>query len=311
MRTAFLKALLELAHNDPKVMLLTGDLGFSLFEPFIEQFPKQYLNVGVAEQNMMGLATGLSQKGYTVFAYSIANFGVLRPYESIRNDICYHDANVKIVVSGGGLSYGALGMSHHATEDIAVMRVLPNMNILTPCDEWDTYAGTLHFGTLPGPAYLRLEKGAMPQTRQALNAAFVPGELTYFREGKDLTIFAYGSIVFEALEAADRLSQQGIETEIIHLSSLRPLNHQAMLTVLDKTTNVITLEEHSITGGLGSIVAEIVADHSVRLKNFTRLGMPNLFSAIVGSQTYLRSYYKMDAEAILTTALSHCKNKAR
>ena len=134
------------------------------FQLLIEQFPQQYLNVGVAEQNMMGIATGLSLKGYTVFAYSIANFGTMRCYEQIRNDICYHDANVKILVSGGGLSYGALGMSHHATEDIAVMRVLPNMNILTPCDEGDTYAGSLYFGKLPGPAYLRLEKGAVPQT---------------------------------------------------------------------------------------------------------------------------------------------------
>jgi transketolase len=182
------------------------------------------------------------------------------------------------------------------------------MNILTPCDEWDTYAGTLHFGTLPGPAYLRLEKGAMPQTRQALDTTFVPGELTYFRKGKDLTIFTYGSIVFEALEAADHLSQQGIETEVIHLSSLRPLNHQAILRALATTSNVITLEEHSITGGLGSLVAEIVADHGVKLKHFTRLGMPNLFSAIVGSQEYLRSYYKMDAKTIEATALVHCQN---
>jgi transketolase len=298
MRNAFLKALIETAEQNPKLMLLTADLGFGLFEPFVEKFPHQYLNVGVAEQNMMGIATGLSQKGYTVFAYSIANFGVLRPYEQIRNDLCYHDANVKIVVSGGGLSYGALGMSHHATEDIAVMRVLPNMQILTPCDDFDAYAGTHYFAKQPGPAYIRLEKGSVSQGIQPLNANFTPGELTYFRKGKDCVIFAYGTIVYEALKAANQLHATGIDATVIHLSTLKPLNHEAIISEINKHKQVISLEEHSITGGLGSILAEIIADHGLRPQRFIRMGMPNLFSSIVGSQEFLRQYYKMDATAI-------------
>jgi transketolase len=298
MRNAFLKALMEAAEKNPKLMLLTADLGFGLFEPFIEKFPRQYLNVGVAEQNMMGIATGLSQKGYIVFAYSIANFGTLRCYEQIRNDICYHDANVKIVVSGGGLSYGALGMSHHATEDIAVMRVLPNMQLLTPCDDFDAYAGTQYAVNHPGPAYIRLEKGSVAQAIQPLNTDFTPGNLTYFRKGKDVALFAYGSIIYEALKAATQLQAHGIEASVIHLSTLKPLNYEAIITEIRQHECIVSLEEHSITGGLGSILAEIIADHGLAPKRFIRMGMPNLFSSIVGSQEFLRHYYKMDAASI-------------
>src|SRR5438445_7860670 len=162
MRTAFIQTLNELADRDPRVCLVVGDLGFSVIEEFAERFPDQFLNAGVAEQNMIGLAAGMSMTGKIVLTYSIGNFGTLRCLEQIRNDVCYHRANVKVVAVGGGLAYGNLGVTHHASEDVAIMRALPNMTVVSPGDPIEARLATKAVVALDGPAYLRLGKAGEP-----------------------------------------------------------------------------------------------------------------------------------------------------
>ena len=159
MRDAFIAELMEMAEHDPSIMLITGDLGFGVLNAYIERFPHQFLNAGVAEQNMTGLAAGLALEGHKVYTYSIGNFTTLRCLEQLRNDVCYHDADVTAVAVGGGFSYGQLGMSHFATEDLAILRALPNMTVVAPSDPWETRVLTRQMAAAPGPKYLRLDKG--------------------------------------------------------------------------------------------------------------------------------------------------------
>jgi transketolase len=197
-RDAFIGILTELAPQHPEVLFLSGDLGFGVLNEFIAKFPRQFLNVGVAEQNMSGLAAGLAMEGHTVFTYSIGNFPTLRCLEQIRNDICYHDANVKIVCVGGGMSYGAVGFSHHATEDLAILRSLPGMLVLSPCDLWEAAEASRYLLSHRGPAYLRLDKSTAPVTVRQ-DEIFRPGSIRTVREGSDVTLAATGGILGEAL----------------------------------------------------------------------------------------------------------------
>jgi transketolase len=208
-RDAFIGVLTELAPQHPEILFLSGDLGFGVLNEYIAKFPRQFLNVGVAEQNMSGLAAGLAMEGHTVFTYSIGNFPTLRCLEQIRNDICYHDANVKIVCVGGGMSYGAVGFSHHATEDLAILRSLPGMLVLSPCDLWEAAEASRYLLSHRGPAYLRLDKSTAPVTVRQ-DEIFRPGSIRTVREGFDVTLAATGGILGEALLAADSLAEQGI-----------------------------------------------------------------------------------------------------
>src|SRR5262249_3580196 len=166
MRTAFIEALFELAKQDQRIVLITGDLGFSVIEPFMQTLPKQFVNAGVAEQNMTGVAAGMALSGKIVFTYSIGNFPTLRCLEHVRNDVCYHNANVKVVCVGGGFAYGSMGVTHHATEDLAVMRAMPGMVVVAPGDPVETRAATRAITAHPGPCYLRLGKAGEPNVHQ-------------------------------------------------------------------------------------------------------------------------------------------------
>lgn len=299
MRDAFINSLTELAENDKDIILLTGDLGFGVFEEFETRFPGQYFNVGIAEQNMMGLAAGLSLEGKKVVAYSIGNFASLRCLEQIRNDACYHDANITIVASGGGFSYGSLGMSHHTTEDLAILRALPNMVVVAPCTKNEAKEATKQLVSTKGVGYLRLDKTAAEEV--ALAQPFSIGKSRIFREGTDLTMIATGGILEEAVLAANELEKFGLDVKILGIHTVKPIDKEEILKSALETGGLVVIEEHNKDGGLGSAVAEVCMDHAVLPNKFLRIGLNNTFSSIVGSQHYLRAQYEIDHKAIVSS----------
>jgi transketolase len=279
-------------------MLITGDLGFGVLDRFARTLPGQFLNAGVAEQNMTGLATGLALEGRIVFTYSIANFPTLRCLEQIRNDACYHGANVKVVAIGGGFSYGALGISHHATEDLAILRALPDITVVSPGDDWEAAEAADALVRTPGTCYLRLDKSTAGNTERP-GEVFALGKAREVRDGSDITIVTTGGILGVVLKAADALAARGIATRVLSVHTIKPLDRAAILAACADTGGLVTVEEHTLDGGLGSAVAETCLDAGVMPRRFTRIGLTAGFSSIVGSQDYLRARYGLDERAIV------------
>ena len=300
MRDALIGVLTELAPQHPEVLFLSGDLGFGVLNEFIARFSRQFLNVGVAEQNMSGLAAGLAMEGHTVFTYSIGNFPTLRCLEQIRNDICYHNANVKIVCVGGGMSYGSVGFSHHATEDLAILRSLPGMLVLSPGDLWEAAEAARYLLSHRGPAYLRLDKSTAPVTLRS-GEVFRPGKIRTILEGSDVTLAATGGILGEALLAADALAERGIRCRVLSVHTIKPLDTDTLATAASETGGIISIEEHAVDGGLGGAIAESLMEAGVFPGFFVRMGLHNTFSSVVGSQQYLRKIYSLDAGSIIRT----------
>lgn len=304
MRNAFIETLVDLAHTHSHLMLVTADLGYGLFDQFRHQFPRQFLNVGVAEQNMLGVATGLALEGHIVFCYSLANFPTLRCLEQIRNDACYHQANVKIVASGGGLSYGSQGISHHATEDLAILRTLPNMQVIAPCDKSEASAATCALFHTQGPGYLRLERNASPINLAETDLIFKPGCARVLRQGRDITFITTGSIAEEAMQASNMLAAAGISARVLSMHTIKPLDQTAIAAAAHETGGIISIEEHTVVGGLGGAIAEICMDNQLPVKRFLRIGLRDTFAAIVGSQQFLRNKYGLDASTITQQTLT-------
>lgn len=300
MRDTFIKQLTKRAENDSRIMVVTGDLGFGVLDDFAKRFPKQFLNAGVAEQNMTAIATGLALEGFTVFTYSIGNFPTFRCLEHIRNDACYHNANVKIVSIGGGFSYGSLGPSHHATEDLAVMRSIPDLTVVSPSDHWEVAQTTDALVDTPGTCFLRLDKSAGRPTAVD-GEAFVFGKARRVRDGDAMTFVVTGGILEEVQKAADELAKAGVEARILSIHSLKPFDAEAIIDAARTTGGIVTVEEHTVHGGLGGLVAETLADAGVAPKAFKRMALRDGFSSIVGSQKYLRKRYGIDADAIVAT----------
>jgi transketolase len=297
LRDTFVAALSRLAEENPLIMLLTGDLGFGVLGKFAARFPRQYLNVGVAEQNLTGLATGLALEGRVVFTYSIGNFPTLRCLEQIRNDVCYHDVDVKVVSIGAGFSYGSLGISHHATEDISILRALPNMTVVSPCDLWEVAEATRALVDRPGPAVLRLDKStALPTARPG--DVFRIGRARLVRNGLDMTLVATGGILGEVLQAADALDREGVSCRVLSVHTIKPLDVESLEAAAAETGGIVTVEEHTVDGGLGGAVAENLLERGAYPRCFLRIGLRSGFSCVVGSQAYLRKVYGMDAAAI-------------
>jgi transketolase len=301
MRDAFIARLARLAEADPRIFLITGDLGFGVLTRFAAQRPRQFLNVGVAEQNMAGVATGLALDGRVVFTYSIGNFPTLRCLEQIRNDAAYHGANVKIVAIGGGFSYGQLGMSHHATEDLAILRAIPDITVVSPGCLWEAEEATSAIARTPGTCYLRLDKSGAGRTNLA-DERFELGRIRTVRPGDDVTLAATGGILGATLEAAELLAAEGIRARVLSVHSFRPLDHEPILRACRETGGLVTVEEHVIEGGLGGLVAETCLEAGVIPKGFARIGLRGGFASVVGSQAYLRSRYGLDPAAIVVRA---------
>jgi transketolase len=302
MRTTFIDKLCEIAERDDRVWLLTGDLGFSVLERFYNRFPERYINIGVAEQNMTGIAAGLALSGKIVLTYSIANFPTLRCVEQIRNDVCYHNANVKIVAVGGGLVYGAQGVTHHGTEDLAIMRALPNMTVVAPGDPVEAALATRAIIERPGPCYLRLGRAGEPIVHQT-SPDFQIGKALMVRKGSDITLIATGGMLYNTVQAAEQLAQQDVQARVLSMHTLKPLDIEAVLVATGETNAIMTIEEHSIIGGLGSAVAEVLAEAGSQNITFKRLGIPDAFCSQVGGQEYLRRVYGLDSGAICRAAL--------
>lgn len=298
MRTAFIDTLCEAAERDARVWLVTGDLGYGVLEQFSGLFPDRYLNAGVAEQNMTGVAAGVALCGNTVFTYSIANFATLRCLEQIRNDVCYNGANVKVVAIGGGMAYGAQGYTHHAIEDLAIMRALPRMTVVAPCDPVEARLATLALVETDGPAYLRLGKAGEPTVHRE-TPAFKLGRAIKLRDGGDVTLVGTGGVVRDLLLAADRLSAEGVETMVLSMHTVKPIDREALAAALARTRNLFTVEEHSVVGGLGAAVAEVVAEMaSAGGFRFARLAVPEEFRAPAAGQEWLRRQVGLSPEGI-------------
>lgn len=303
MRNHLINKITELAGQNENMMLITADLGFSVIEKFKERFPNRYINVGIAEQNMAAIAAGLALEGNTVFIYSIGNFPTLRCIEQIRNDICYHNANVKILAVGSGFAYGTLGMTHHATEDLAIMRALPNMKVFTPCDSISAEAIAQAICKINGPCYVRLERGGEPEIFSK-DEKFKIGKLKEIRKGYDIAVITIGTVINEAIKAADILREKNNYISVYSVYSLKPIDKEQILEIAKEYKYIITVEEHQITGGLGSTIAEIIAENNMNTK-IIRLGLNDEFTSVVGNQEYLREIYKIDYKNILNKIINN------
>ena len=298
MRDHVIGRITELAQIDSRIMLVTGDLGFGVLNEYREICVDQFINAGVAEQNMTALAAGMAMEGFIVFTYSIGNFPTLRCLEQLRNDVCYHDANVNVLAVGGGFSYGPLGMSHHATEDLSIMRALPNMQVVAPSDPWQAAQAVDSIVANSGPSYLRIDKSSAG-LEPPPNGGFEMGKARILRDGNDVTLVGVGGILAECIKAAETLSEQGISVCVIEMATIKPMDRTAILSAAAKSPLVVTVEEHSVIGGLGGAVAEVMAEDGGSGASLVRIGLDDVYSSIVGSQEYLRSCYGMDASSIV------------
>ena len=302
-----MRALFELANDNKDVVLITGDLGFGLFENFSDKFPSQFINIGIAEQNMIGVAAGLALEGKVVFVYSIGNFPTLRCLEQIRNDACYHDLNINIICMGAGFSYGALGMSHHATEDIAIMRALPGTTVISPATEDEAYFATIDLATHKGVGYLRLDK-SKTQDKKRLREKFEIGKGNILKEGDDYTIISCGGITGEALIAAYALDKKGIDCKVVSMHTIKPLDQLLIEECVENSKGLITLEEGNITGGMGSAVLESCLKSGSFPLKMEMLGIKDEYVSMVGSQEYLRDSVGISKNFIIDLILEWHKS---
>jgi transketolase len=300
MRGTFVKVISELAETDPRIVLLTGDLGYTVLEPFRDRFPKRFYNVGVAEQNMVGLATGIAEAGMIPFCYSIGTFASLRPFEFIRNGPVLHHLPVRVVGLGAGFEYGTAGPTHYSLEDIGVMRTQPGLNIVAPADFEQTATALRATWDLPGPVYYRLgkdDKNVLP----GLKGRFELGRAQNVRNGDDLLIIACGPIAFDVVAAADELAKIDIEAAVTVVASVSPVPERDLVEILGRHRVALTVETHSIAGGLGSLVAEVIADNGLGTR-LVRLGVRAGTDGRSGSPAHMHARHGLDRAGIVRAA---------
>ena len=298
MRDTFVKTLLEIAKKDKNVYIITGDLGFGVLKPFWTELPDQIINAGIAEQNMTSIAAGLAMQGKIVYTYSIGNFPTLRCIEQIRNDCAYHHANVKVVCVGGGFVYGSLGMSHHATEDIAMMRALPDVTVLAPGDLVEAECATKAIYEQQGTCYLRLGRGGEKRIHDKIEN-FVIGKAIEIQKGQNVAVFSMGAIFDEVNEACIELQAQGIIPTVYTFPTVKPIDREVILECAKTHKAIVTVEEHNLSGGFGSAVAEVLAEAEGIKAKLVRVALDDRYSCIVGSQKYLRKQYSIDAKTVI------------
>ncbi len=300
MRRAFAETLADLAQKDPRILLMTGDLGFMALEPFSEALPGRFFNAGVAEQNMAGMATGLAEAGYIPFIYSIVTFAVLRPFEFLRNGPIAHRLPVRIVSVGGGLEYGHNGISHYGLEDIGVLRTQPGITIICPCDPAQARTAIRETWKLPGPIYYRLgkdDRAVIP----GLDGRFSLGHAEILHDGSDILILALGPTANDALGAAALLAESGVSAKVLALSSFECAGH--ITAEMAQFRHVLTVEAHYTTGGLGSWVSELAAENGIPCR-VTRCGIRTLPDGTSGSQAFLHDRHGLSASRLAGTALT-------
>jgi transketolase len=299
MRDDFVAELSELAAADERVVLLTGDLGYMVLDVFSSRFPDRFFNVGVAEQNMVGMATGLAEAGYIPFVYSIATFATLRPYEFIRNGPVLHDLPVRIVGVGGGFDYGFNGITHFALEDYAVMRAQPGLTVVAPADSAQARAAVHATRELTGPIYFRIGKRG---TRvPGLNGRFALGAVQLIGEGADVALITIGSVTREAQLAAEMLAEEGIAATVAVVSTFNPSPVEDLAELLGGMSLAISVETHYLNGGLGSLVAETIAERGLNTR-LVRAGVDAVPRGLAGSQEFLEDRFGLSAQRLAATA---------
>lgn len=297
MRNTFVSTLCEIADQDKDIVLMTGDLGFGVLTKYWDQYPDRFINAGIAEQNMTSVAAGMALEGKKVFTYSIANFPTLRCLEQIRNDAAYHNANVKVVSIGAGFAYGGAGMSHHATEDLAIMRALPNVTVFSPGDPIETIEVTKAAAQIEGTCYIRLGKGGEKNIHTKIDN-FKIGEAIKILEGKEICIFATGAVLSEANKAAINLNNEGISTSLYSFPTIKPIDKKTIIDCAKNHKCIITVEEHNVVGGFGSSISEVLSEITEEHAFLRKVGLQDVYSSVVGSQEYLRKYYGICSEKI-------------
>jgi len=297
MRDIFVSTLLNIAKKDKNVLLVTGDLGFGVLNEFWKQLPNQIINVGIAEQNMIGFASGLAKSGKIVYVYSIANFPSLRPFEQIRNDVVYHNLNVKVVSIGAGFSYGSLGITHHATEDIGVMRSLPKIRIYSPANNEETEFITNESYLKSGPCYLRL--GRLSKPFQVDNLSVLDPELPrIIVNSTDKVVMTYGEISHSVIDVLNQLKKENIHFDLAIFHTLKPISQVFLAKFTRGYKKIIVIEEHSIYGGLSSIIKDHL--NSFNFQTFLSYGINDTFTSDVGDQDYLRKINGLDNKTLFT-----------
>jgi len=308
MRNAYLEALYDLAKNNRQIMSLNADIGAIVFDKFKADFPDQFINFGVAEPNMISAAAGMASCGKIPFTYTIMPFITMRTYEQIRNDVCLQKMNVKIVGVGAGLAYSTLGPTHHAIEDIAIMKVLPNMTIVSPADPLEAKKATFAAAQIEGPVYLRLGTSKEPAVYQH-DYDFTIGRGVKLKDGKDATIIATGSIVHDALQAVEELEKEKISVRLVNIHTIKPIDKEIILHAARETKAILTLEEHNVEGGFGSSVASVILEESDVPIKFKRLGINDCFCSFYGTHQELKSHYGIAKEDIIREVINLYRQK--
>lgn len=295
MRTAYLDTLYELAQMDKKVYALISDNGAIVYDRFRRDLPDQYLNLGISEANMIGMAVGMASCGKIPFAYTIGAFLAYRAFEFIRNDVCLQNQNVKIVGTGAGQVYSALGPTHHSTEDMGGLRALPNLTILCPASPLEVKKAAKAAYEHEGPVYLRLGTNRESEIYDK-DYEFQIGKAVTLREGNDATLIATGSILKDVLEAAGKLESEDIHVRVINMHTIKPIDRDAIIRAVDETGRIMTVEDHNVIGGLGSAVAEVIAEYGKGVC-FRRIGLNN-FSNGYGSYSQVKAQNGISIEII-------------
>ncbi|MDE7184944.1 MAG: transketolase [Lachnospiraceae bacterium] len=285
MRTAYLDTLYELARNDKRVYALISDNGAIVYDKFRKDFPEQYLNLGISESNMVGMAAGMASCGKIPFAYTIGAFLAYRAFEFIRNDVCLQNQNVKIVGTGAGEVYSALGPTHHSTEDMGGLRALPNLIVVCPASPMEVRKATRAAYEHEGPVYLRLGTNKEPEIYKN-DYEFCIGKAVTIRDGGDITLIGTGSILKDVLDVAEQLKLEGIDVRVIDMHTIKPIDKEVIIKAIDETGKLITVEDHNVIGGLGGAVAEVVAEYGEKIQ-FRRLGLDG-FSTGYGTYDQLK-----------------------
>ncbi len=306
MRDTAIGALENLCATESNIFLLTGDLGFKIFDTFKNCYPDRFINVGVAEANMIGVAAGLALSGKNVYCYSIVPFLTMRCLEQIRVDLCYQNVNVKLLGMGGGLHYGVEGMTHHAIEDISILRSLPNMTIAAPGDKLETANIMRESVNHEGPIYIRLGKSST-QVHEVLSGLKL-GKGILISEGRDICIIATGTMLYTAKITSDMLKRKGFSVSLISMHTIKPLDVELILDRSSYSKAIFTIEEHGVLGGLGSAVAEVLMESGYK-GIFKRIGLPDTYGAYIGHCEYLCGQFGLTPEAITNYILKYITNR--
>lgn len=295
MRMVFADTILELAKQDERICLITPDMGYGILDKFQKTFSKRYFNLGITEQNCMSVASGMALNGLKPYVYSIIPFIVHRCLEQIRVDVSYMNADVKIIGVGSGFEYGAAGATHHGTEDISIMRALPNMTIFAPGDNYEMEEIAKLTAKTNKPTYIRIGR----HNHGILNHNKIEiGKASIIEEGRDIALIATGNMLPVAYDYAQELKKQGCLPMLVSMHTIKPIDKELIIKLIDYKYKIYTFEEHTIIGGLGSAVSEVIAE-SGKGVDFKRIGIKDEYSHIVGSAQYIRKQFKLDLQGVI------------